>query len=328
LPPARDVHFPLPPYRRESVNIRLGSQTDLFHSAFTQQVQRTLEGLSPAHVRDMKGRLRKFGEKFKCPICMVLGPEMQLYTTALKVGGRSKNNVRKHLKNLFHFAQSRGYLPKGLTEADDLARVKENPKPIGIYRPDEMAKLLQHADEDMIPFLAIGAFAGLRHAEILRLDWSEIDLADGHIEVKATKAKTASRRLVPIAENLRQWLMPRHQGSGKVVLVEQMSEKLRKLGKKKEVKIAWKRNALRHSFISYRVAEVQNVAQVALEAGNSPKIIFSNYRELVKAADAKKWFAVMPEPQPNVTPMPQPATLPARQVVPAGMEASAALAAN
>jgi hypothetical protein len=87
----------------------------------------------------MMGRLRKFGEKFKCPICMVLGPEIKAYTTALKVGGRSKYNVRKHLKNLFHFAQSRGYLPKGLPEADDLARVKENPKPIGISRPDEMA---------------------------------------------------------------------------------------------------------------------------------------------------------------------------------------------
>jgi len=31
---------------------------------------------------------------------------------------------------------------------------------------------------------------------------------------------------------------------------------------------------------------VQNVAQVALEAGNSPKVIFSNYRELVRVAAA------------------------------------------
>jgi hypothetical protein len=37
------------------------------------------------------------------------------------------------------------------------------------------------------------------------------------------------------------------------------------------------------------VEKIQNVAQVALEAGNSPKIIFifSNYRELVKAVDAR-----------------------------------------
>jgi len=47
-------------------------------------------------------------------------------------------------------------------------------------------------------------------------------------------------------------------------------------------RFAWKHNALRHSFISYRVAQVQNVAQVTLEAGTSPQMIFSNYRELVR----------------------------------------------
>ena len=57
----------------------------------------------------------------------------------------------------------------------------------------------------------------------------------------------------------------------------------------------WKHNALRHSFISYRVAQTQNVAQVALEAGNSPGMIFKHYRELVRQADGKKWFAIAPK---------------------------------
>jgi hypothetical protein len=55
-----------------------------------------------------------------------------------------------------------------------------------------------------------------------------------------------------------------------------------------------KDNALRHSFISYRVAALQNVAQVALEAGNSPGMIFAHYRELVTPDDAKKWFSIVP----------------------------------
>ena len=58
---------------------------------------------------------------------------------------------------------------------------------------------------------------------------------------------------------------------------------------------AWKHNALRHSFISYRVAHVQDVAKVSLEAGNSPRMVFSNYRELVRTADAEKWFGITPE---------------------------------
>jgi t-SNARE complex subunit (syntaxin) len=55
-----------------------------------------------------------------------------------------------------------------------------------------------------------------------------------------------------------------------------------------------------NSCISCRVAQTQNVGQTALEAGNSPKIIFSNYRELVKPADALKWFGIEPEAPQNV----------------------------
>ena len=39
---------------------------------------------------------------------------------------------------------------------------------------------------------------------------------------------------------------------------------------------------------------------MALEEGSSPKIIFSNCRELVKPADAVKWFGIEPETPANV----------------------------
>jgi hypothetical protein len=57
----------------------------------------------------------------------------------------------------------------------------------------------------------------------------------------------------------------------------------------------WERDALRHSFCSYRLADVKSVAQVALEAGNSPQMIFEHYRELVTEKSAKAWFAITPE---------------------------------
>ena len=58
---------------------------------------------------------------------------------------------------------------------------------------------------------------------------------------------------------------------------------------------AWKHNALRHLFISYRVADIQNIPQVAMEAGNSPQMILKHYRELVRPKGAKEWFAIMPK---------------------------------
>ena len=56
-------------------------------------------------------------------------------------------------------------------------------------------------------------------------------------------------------------------------------------------KLAWKKNALRHCYISYRVAECADVARVADEGGNSPAIIKANYLKRVKPEQAKAWFA-------------------------------------
>ena len=56
------------------------------------------------------------------------------------------------------------------------------------------------------------------------------------------------------------------------------------------------RNAtLRHSYISYRIVTLKDVPAVALECGNSPSVIFSNYRALASEAEGKAWFEVRPE---------------------------------
>ena len=69
----------------------------------------------------------------------------------------------------------------------------------------------------------------------------------------------------------------------------QISELVRKVG------IEWANNVLRHSFISYRIATVKSAEQVALEAGNSPAIIFKHYRELATEAQADEWFGILPK---------------------------------
>jgi hypothetical protein len=64
------------------------------------------------------------------------------------------------------------------------------------------------------------------------------------------------------------------------------------------------RNALRHSFVSYRLAATQNPNQTALEAGHDVKILFRHCRELVTQADAQTWFGIHPPEVPgNVVPI-------------------------
>jgi hypothetical protein len=51
---------------------------------------------------------------------------------------------------------------------------------------------------------------------------------------------------------------------------------------------------MRHSFVSYRLADTGNAAQTALESGHDQAVLFRHYRELVKPKDAKRFWATKP----------------------------------
>lgn len=101
-----------------------------------------------------------------------------------------------------------------------------------------------------------------------------------------------------MAENLRRWLLSYRQRVGYVFPHANLALQFAKLAKKSGVK--WKKNALRHSFISYRVAVLDNVDKVALEAGNSPGVIRSSYLKMVTKARGRQWFLIRPTNEQNV----------------------------
>ena len=132
--------------------------------------------------------------------------EVDDWLTSLKLAPQSVNNYRAVAHAFFEYAVKRDYAKTN--PVAKVEKVKLVDKPAAIFRPNELAKLLDYATEDVLPVLAIGAFAGLRMAEIFRLDWAEVDQARGFIEVTAEKSKTSRRRLVKITENLKEWLRP------------------------------------------------------------------------------------------------------------------------
>jgi integrase len=165
-------------------------------------------------------------------------------------------------------------------------------------------RLLAACSADILPSVAIGLFVGLRAAEIGRLDWQEIDLERRHIEVKATKAKSAQRRLVSIAENLAQWLEPHQKLSGPVR--PSISTYRRRFASAlRTARIEhWPSNALRHSFASYHLAFHQNAAKSALELGHSESgTLFRHYRELVRPENARAFWNIVPKPNAEVIPL-------------------------
>ncbi len=266
------------------------------------------DGASERYLSDLRSRLGQFADRFNGkPVADIGGQEVDEWLRTLAAVGTGKlvapttrNNFRRVMVVAFNFARERGYCTGN--PAEKSAKAKEIETPVGILTPKVTAALLEKCPLELVPFIAIGAFAGLRRAEIERLDWSEVDLQSGLIQVTASKAKSARRRFVKIRENLAAWLSPHARAKGPVAPgnFRELLDTARESAGIED----WPQNALRHSFASYHLARFNDAAALALELGHTnSNLVFQHYREVVKPADAVKYWEITPAKAGNVVSM-------------------------
>jgi integrase len=260
------------------------------------------DGASARYLSDLKSRLTQFSKSFDGkPVAEITSTDVDQWLRGLSdtetgtpLAPTTRNNFRRVLIVAFNFARDHGYCVAN--PAAKSAKAKQIDAAAGILSVEEMSRLLEKADEDLIPYIAIGGFAGLRRAELERLDWKEIDLnGDRLIEVTARKAKSARRRFVEITPNLAEWLKPYAKKQGKVTPVG-YRKLLRKARKDAGIQ-AWPNNALRHSFASYYLAHFQRegAGKLAGEMGHTnANLVFQHYRQLVRPKAAKQYWSLTP----------------------------------
>jgi integrase len=277
-------------FMRQNEGVRLGVTVPEVCAEMV--AAKSQDSVSAGYIKQLKWDLGAFAKVFPGPILHVKSEEIDRWLRGLGYAVTSRNNMLQSVKGMFKFAQMRNYLPRTeITEASRITKLKVPAKDNEIYTPDQFEKLLRAAPPDMIPMLVLRGFSGLRSAELLRLDWSAVNLDRSIIELRATQAKTAARRIIPISDNLAAWLAPLVE-EGLIIPDPDVRTRASRLAKK--IGVGWPKNALRHSYISYRVALTGDVPRTALESGNSPDIIFRHYREVVDDEAANKWFGILP----------------------------------
>jgi integrase len=283
---------------------------------------REVQGLSVKYRYNLQRTHFRFGSVFQeARLASLDRPTIKTFLDGLDCrcrGGRrpatarTRNNYRAAIGLVIEHAKVLKYLPKEHDSIEDMLKeYNEAPKPTEVYTPAEIEMLLRAAWEGrwrvLVPFLAIGAFAGVRHEEIVRLDWKDVPLDGGEITIQAGNAKTARRRNIPVAENLARWLVEFKKDFGPICYRRNMAEPLSRFIESESIRktgFVWKRNALRHSYLSYRLKIIGNVPLVAIEGGNSPAMIERHYKQLVTADAAKAWFAVQPPTGEKIIQMP------------------------
>jgi len=268
------------------------------------------DGLSERHQKNLRLQLKDgfaADERFvQKPIHEGTTAELETWLRQLPVSPVTRNNYRTALGLLFSFALKRGYVLKNPAALAERAKVKAG-KP-AILSLAEARALIESAEADFIPAVALGLFAGLRpESEIWPLDWARLDFNDKSIDIARSK-NVASERFVKMSGNLIQWLRPHAQKSGSVsasgdayyyrlqITRDKAASALRKREEPCPNLERWRQDSLRHSYASYHYGLHKNAHETAEQMGHvgSVRIFFRYYRNRVREDAARDFWEIRP----------------------------------
>lgn len=274
--------------------------------------------LSSAQKTTIRSHLTRFSDRMNRPLTVISAKDIDDYLDDPTYAPRTRHNHRSSLMVLFNYARRKGYLPDDKRHSVEKSEEIRFKRPdVEIYSPEQAEAMLTLCDKKVVPFLAIGLFAGLRTAEICRLNWDDIDWIGGVIRCDKNITKTNQSRLVPLLPNLAEWLSPCKGRKGNIMDSMGSKEPTRIVSPwltqtdNPKLPAKWIDNGMRHSFASYYLAYTQDAARTALACGHSVSMLLGTYKTVtlngasLTQEVAKKYFEVRPVTASNVLPLKQ-----------------------
>jgi integrase len=252
-------------------------------------------GRSWQYVENLGVALRQFsaGRETRA-VSEITSTEVDLWLNGNAWSPSTKITYLRRLETFFSWAAKRGYSASDPTAA--VERPTESHAPIVVLSPRDCRRLLEacrRVDPKLLPYFAIGLFAGIRPDEIKRLQAGSIK--GEWIHVEAAKSKTRRRRLVEIHSTLKAWL---DLGGD----IGWRNWRCRWLAVRKatavgehgpERPIGWVSDIMRHSFCSYAYP-IMGASWTSMHAGHSEQTLFRHYRELVTREAAVAFWSILP----------------------------------
>jgi len=217
------------------------------------------------------------------------------FINSMPLALRSKVNVKVHAGTFFNWCIEQGYVETNPVKL----HIKMPESEIQIMSLDAVRELLKAAKAsryaDVVAYVAISLFAGVRVNEIHQLRWEDIDLSTRTIEVNAQASKVRKQRFVDINDTLLAWIAPIRKGKkGKLIgknWRRRWEATLKAAGYDKNNSLG--QNILRHTAASMMIA-VSHRGLVSEQLGNSPQVLATSYRRPVPKVVAERFWALRP----------------------------------
>lgn len=222
-----------------------------------------------------------------------------------------KNAWMRYLRAVFNWGLKRDYLTDNPIAKMDFEKVVKGDTEI--FEPKLVQALLNDClenDLELLPFRVIGFFCGVRpDGELPRLDWSDIDLTDKVLKLRAEITKKRRLRFVGLSDNALAWLEAYKLRSGNVegsvvpLTPDELRDHhcenwLRVVGTTKDgkPKLRWIQQGMRHSFCSYWLALNEDIDRLVIQSGHESKeVMWRNYYRATTKAKAKEFWSIKPK---------------------------------
>lgn len=201
------------------------------------------------------------------------------------------------LSSFFEYCCRRGWIENN--PCCRVERVRILRKAPQILNPEQVKLLLGAADlihPRLLLWMVLAVFVGVRRDELARLSLETIkkDAAHGILVIDATAAKMRRRRVIQLQPQARAWIDHALSRSAELPLAKiYVRRRIRQMRKWLALK-SWPQDILRHTALSYQLAECRDASAVALDAGNSPAILLTHYNGLVTPEQLRAWKELMP----------------------------------
>lgn len=254
----------------------------------------------PTTIRELGYKLNSFARSFRGrKVHTITRREIREW---LQLQTSSLANWRKYrhiLHAFFKYALAEEFIAKNPVVGIDVTTAEVVDAETEIYTVDEVERMLRAAETsapDIVAALAIGFFAGLRPAEVLRLQWQDVNLDTRRIRVTKQTSKRKRTRVVEISDNLAAWLSAYGRESGPVCASEAVWRNRKTIVMQEAGIKKWIHDGLRHAFGSYHLERHQNPSRTAHQMGHrDTRVMYDHYIAAVEdPKDAERYWRLMP----------------------------------
>jgi len=280
---------------RKSRGVSLMSVSEVFDLFLASR-----ENRSPRYYQSLKWSLTPFVECVRMNVAEVQPGQIDHFLSTIP-NARTRHNIKVSIGTMFSWARKKGHLPFG--EAHAVERAEEIVVPTsapGILSPGDLEKILRTAElsrPDLVAWIALGAFAGLRSSERDRLRWEDINWSENAVPLSSDITKTSRRRVIEMGPSLRAWMDTYRQESGRICPLHNSATPMSAVALAAGVDVP--HNALRHSFVTYDMLLHSDSRRTAEITGHSVDVLQSRYKAVAFKSAAVEWFSITPTPTPK-----------------------------